>query len=1096
MAEKLAFELEILGKNEVFNNIESLRKKLAELKAEKEKATDKDTFEKLTTAVGTTTNFVKRLETAQKATNAALSKVEYPEGSVNQIKAKIKELEQQFNNLDKAAQDSDFGEKLSNDIKKSRLELDKINGTLGKTGKLVDATSEGILKAFGKARIGGRIDAISSQFGALGSTVAKLSVVGVVAAGVFQAGQQIAAFAKEYDDASNVVANSTKLTGDALETGSERVLATSKTFKVSAESITSAAQELSLGKGISFTDALDQINRGLAEGKANNEEYLKSIEKNPSQFKKSEGALSDLAKKNLDALAANEALAASQGKLSKQLSRVGEALSPLVTSIKTGFVNAIATGVEWVGNFFDLIGDVGDALTSFSQSASASLNSLTFGLLGTSEAAQRAKQEQVEADARINQLLLEDQKQLSDKITKLYGRDFAEKVKGLTGIQRANFDFAVLNAKQAASEAGKSTGEGFNDGVKAGIAELEKQGFDITTLAQKEAEAAQKTLTQEAQKAAEERAKKRDEEAKRAREKLKQDREQLLKDIQQQNKEILLLQTDLNKQLISIGTSLIKDEFERRREEVKNQYKNESDTRKDAFQALQDNVRKQQEEFAKLNKNDAKAVQAQKEESEKKLAQIKAQYDAIEIASEQKKAEEIVAINKDESEKVQADKIAAAEKEIELYRKRNQLRNESLDLDAENERLSTEIINKGILDKDGVRKKGYKSERKLAREAAAEQAAADKKEFINRQEATRRELEQLNEEETQLRRLGIEQSSEQEQERANKRKALNNQLLSAESEFLDKSAAARAKAGKDEEENWKKVVGVVANYTKEALSIFEEFQNIRSARALKRIEREEKANNESIAKLTEQQAGASALQQQYIQQRIDFETKANEELARKREQIEKAQARRTRTTKAIESGVNTAVAITASLPNIPLAIAVGILGAIQTAFILAQPLASGGVVGKGNYKKIGSGVVNETPNAPTSEKGDNILTYIQNGEVVLNKEQQARIGMDTLAAAGVPGIKPKYGYADGGVVVPSFSNEASESMARIGSQRTNSAGNGSVSTEQLTAVIAATVAAVNKNTDRKLNELKVSVSSVDIDKVKAEKDRTLQAATI
>lgn len=1094
MAEKLAFELQILGKNEILDSVDALKKKLAELKAERDKTTDKESYEKLVKAVGTTTNFVKDLEKAQKQTNQALQKVEYPQGSVNQIKANIKALEAEFNNLSKTAQDSEFGEKLSQDIKKSRLELDKINGTLGKTGKLVDATSEGILKAFGKARIGGRIDAISSQFGALGSTVAKLGVIGVVASGVFAAGQKIAAFADEYNKASNVVANSTKLTGEALQVGSERVLASTKTFGVSAESITAAAQQLSLQTGTSFTDALDQINRGLAEGQANNEEYLKGIEQYPSKFKKAEGALSELAKKNLETLAANEALAASQGKLSEQINRVGDKIAPLINTLKTGFITAISVGVEWVGNLFDYIGSLGTAIGEFSDYASAKLNYFTFGLIGTSEELQRAQKEEAENNKRINEQVLADERKLADELTSIYGREFADKVAKLGAKEKFAFDAAFQNARIEAFAAGKGTGNAFDEGIKAGVAELEKQGLDVTTLAEKEALAVQKGLSEEAQKAAEERAKKRDEEAKRAREKLKQDRAQLLKDIQQQNNEILQLQAELNKQLIDIGTSLIKDEFARRRQEVTVQYQNESDARQKAFEDLQANVRKQQEEFAKLNSKDAKAVEAQKVESEKKLAQIKTQYDAIEVASEQKKAEEIIAINKEESEKVQADKIAAAEKEIALYRQRNELLNESLGLDTENAKLSAEIIRKGIQEKEGIRKQGYKSERKLAREAAAEQAAADKKEFLNRQEAIRRELEQLNEEEQQLKRLGIEQSAEEEQARVNKRKALNNQLLSAENEFLDKSAAAREKAGKDEEERWKKVVTVIADYTKQALSIFEEFQNIRTARALKRIEREEKANNEQIASLTQQQQNASALQQQYIQQRIDFETKANEELARKREQIEKAQARRTRTTKAIESGVNTAVAITASLPNIPLAIAVGILGAIQTAFILAQPLATGGVVGKGNYKKIGSGLVNETPNAPKSAQGDDILTYIQNGEVVLNKEQQARIGNNVLAAAGVPGIKPQGGFANGGVVVPTFSQEASDSMARIGTQRTS--GSNGVTMEQLNAVIGTTVAAVNKNTQNMIGTIKVAVLSADIDKVKAERETTLKAATL
>ena len=72
------------------------------------------------------------------------------------------------------------------------------------------------------------------------------------------------------------------------------------------------------------------------------------------------------------------------------------------------------------------------------------------------------------------------------------------------------------------------------------------------------------------------------------------------------------------------------------------------------------------------------------------------------------------------------------------------------------------------------------------------------------------------------------------------------------------------------------------------------------------------------------------------------------------------------------------------------------------ATIAAQPLATGGIVGQ-----------NITGQPIKRSNGDDTLTTLKRGEVVLNKRQQARLGgARTFAAAGVPG------FAGGGIVSP------------------------------------------------------------------------------
>ena len=64
----------------------------------------------------------------------------------------------------------------------------------------------------------------------------------------------------------------------------------------------------------------------------------------------------------------------------------------------------------------------------------------------------------------------------------------------------------------------------------------------------------------------------------------------------------------------------------------------------------------------------------------------------------------------------------------------------------------------------------------------------------------------------------------------------------------------------------------------------------------------------------------------------------DEELDAKKEEIEKKQAKRNKVQAIFDSIIATAVAVTKALPNIPLSVLVGILGAAQTAMIAAQPL--------------------------------------------------------------------------------------------------------------------------------------------------------------
>jgi len=90
--------------------------------------------------------------------------------------------------------------------------------------------------------------------------------------------------------------------------------------------------------------------------------------------------------------------------------------------------------------------------------------------------------------------------------------------------------------------------------------------------------------------------------------------------------------------------------------------------------------------------------------------------------------------------------------------------------------------------------------------------------------------------------------------------------------------------------------------------------------------------------------------------KTDAMTKLDAEFDKKRKKAQRAAAIRTKAMGIMESIIHTAGAVAEALPNIPLAIAVGIMGAIQTALIAGQAipaLAKGGRLGKGEAGIVG-----------------------------------------------------------------------------------------------------------------------------------------------
>ena len=213
-------------------------------------------------------------------------------------------------------------------------------------------------------------------------------------------------------------------------------------------------------------------------------------------------------------------------------------------------------------------------------------------------------------------------------------------------------------------------------------------------------------------------------------------------------------------------------------------------------------------------------------------------------------------------------------------------------------------------------------------------------------------------------------------------------------------------------EKTKETAQKIADFVKMSLDVVNGFAEASDQRRLDRLAKDDEANKQMMDNLNERLNRATGLERRYLEQQIQQNKQTAERIAKEKEKIEKEAAKRKKTIAIIESIINTALAITENLGNPVMAVLAGIAGAAQTAVIAAQPLAKGGVVGKGDdiVQFANGGKVTSRGNIKPLSNGDNVLATLKTGEIVLNESQQRRIGYNTLKKAQIPN------FATGGFV--------------------------------------------------------------------------------
>ena len=997
MAEKsFIFEIEVRGDKKAAKSISDIQENIKALRQDLKKAdVGSEAYKALEQEIGRASEKVKELGREQKkALKAAALDANVP-NSYRAWEAELGLLNEQLKDLSETDINSTVGKNAVKRINELQDKLKDFDANVGRYNRNVGNYANGFTKALVGSKIASRIQGISQQFGDLGSLVAGAGVAGAVVAGVVKIGEAVGNMVKEFDEAKKAVQTFGGDTVENAQKASEGVLATSKAFSVSSEEITKAAAQLAKANGTSFEDALDRINNGLVNGQEDASKYLETIAEFPSKFSEASSAIDETGKAQRRAdLERQKELAAAQGKLSESFAKLSATVAPAIDFIKTSAVKAVTFLLDYwnglasaIGTGFELLKAAGQETIDFFNRA---VNVVTGGLAGVSaleqDARDRANEErakQAELEKKLNAEIEQENEARLKRLKKGLGDAFGQ----VTEQQRFAFTSAITFAEINARGAGKSAAEVTAEGFKAGLATLPadiRSQFDEN----------RKVLTDEQKKAQAEAAQKRKEankqarkDAKEAAEKLAADRAEFQKTLVSQREQEAAVLLDLTSQLLDAQIDLIASEKEKTLALENKAFADAQNERTKQYEKQAADLGENLKRAVELYGEGSKEVQSLEVQNQSFLLQIQQTYFQINEAEQTAHNARVLAIEKDSASKLATEKIEQLQRELEVQ---NQIFEQGQQIQDERDRAELLALRALGKDKEAVELESLRQKR----EAVIRQIRQNTQEEVKAAQAQQG-----------LTGLTPEQQKQLEAEKNARlvaREKLNNDLYELDLDLEEKTTELGKKSAADRTKQISEIVTNSLGFASQGLAAVADLQKTIADAAVKQIAEQQDARNKSIEALKAEKETQIGLEAEFTQQKIDNETKALEELNARKKEIEDEQKKEAKQTAIIQSIINTAVAVTKALPNPVLATITGVLGAIQTAAIIAQPLAEGGIVQP--YENVSGGRVTQRSNVAKSAKGDSVLAYLSPNEVVLTQENVANIPESVLANAGVRGF--------------------------------------------------------------------------------------------
>lgn len=243
-------------------------------------------------------------------------------------------------------------------------------------------------------------------------------------------------------------------------------------------------------------------------------------------------------------------------------------------------------------------------------------------------------------------------------------------------------------------------------------------------------------------------------------------------------------------------------------------------------------------------------------------------------------------------------------------------------------------------------------------------------------------------------------------------KKIQDQIIKNAADFNEKYKDEQKKSEEEFYIERQKRIELAAQGISLLTDLFSTIQQARFKKDADILKTEIQSTEERIATLEQKAEKASGLKRKRLLKEAADEKVLLEAKNKQAEELQLKAAKQEKKIAIVQSIIQGALAVTRALNQfpgppvtIPAAIAAGVFAGIQTATIIAQPLAEGGV--------ITGERVNQRQNIPTRSNGDNVLAYVKRGEVVLNQRQQSLLGgSPTFRKIGIKG------FAQGGLVPP------------------------------------------------------------------------------
>ena len=1015
-------------------------------------------FQELSQTLGKMTAQQKALKKAQDDVNKSFLP-EKAVGAYDALSAKLNKLRKEFKNaaLDgsKTTQELDAMQKEIQQLDKT---LKNVDGQVGQfqrnvgnypktfakvTRSLLQSIpgfeafnstlrdGEGRLTGFGKALIGGFV----------AFQAAKL---------IGQAMKRLDEFISKVNETRETVAEFSGAYGEDLDKLTASTTALADTFDTDAKTISKAAESLSKQLGIGFEDALVKLEGALVEGQGNAEDYLNNIAEFPAAFKDASGGVTEFSERNRSLLNTNKELAASQVEVAKKLQGVNDTFKTAGKAVETGLFLVLAKLIDIFRPVGEAFYNLGVTLSGlFATFAQGGKQTSLFGLI----------LEQLSAPIKVIAFLLQlaadgisflvqgvtdfvnsspflqsifaeigkgistvyegfsnlpavfsgvvaALKQLGTNFVNFFqtlyldAQIFAEQVKGVFG---ANVQSAIDDLRRRRAEANKDQGT-LNDAFNKAYDESKKKS-DAKREADAKAAAkrivkidvdAQQTQLKNAQ----------DAEAK-----LKADREKFQEDEVKQARQRAALLADLSAKTTEERIKNIQDGFQREVAEINNNFEKQKTDLKKQYDDLVLAAQEREAELIKtFGKNAAEVLKVQKENAIQLQAVAQAQATIL-IQYEQQKTDALKKVNEEQ-------RLSEVQKAQEQVEKLKEFRDMALssELDSIGDFYEMRNLkNEEALNKALALEKDAKVREQLIRDAA-EQDRLERIKQINN------EIQALNDAELEIvdengkLKVGITQEE------------YDKILLARQKLFTDLSAEEKKQTddvAKNAEEQRKlkfKQFNDIADQFKQGLDILSQFFDAANERQQAAFDADIERSQLRQESLQAEIDNSIGLRRRFFQEQLNAEVSNLAAIEKAKEEARKRDAKRQKAVAIIQATINGALAVTnilATTPKADFGIASAILIALavattaaQIATIAAQPLAKGGVVGLGDeiVQFASGGKVTSRGNIKPLSNGDNVLATLKTGEVVLNQDQQRRIGYSTLKAARIPN------FAMGGVV--------------------------------------------------------------------------------